>query len=421
MSAPCPRCGCDAHAGDRVAVAATGRATHYVDADVLACFNAAHEEAENRGAAEVELGHLLVVMLRSTTVTAQLADNGLDAEVLAAVVETGLSVVADDGRGYGRPPRTSEDLRVLLDITQRTAALHGTECVSLRHIVGTLLDPPVTLRQCARVSRWFWAARHYPPSGTRSSSARMEATSQQPEAGRDERNILLARLERQERLLEDVLSQLGQRGEVESKDEVVALQPVPPVADAATLASIEAEVKRARAAADDLADDDGQEPDPELEKLGVRRYFLSLDDDIVRAPSIGPRTAERLKPHGLTHVKHLLACDPERMSARLGVRHLTASRIAAWKNQARLVCTIPWLRGTHAQLLVGAGYASIEKILSSDRTAVCAAVMQFSTTREGQSILRAGPPPELDRIMRWIENSQQSEPQRGQWGRALAS
>lgn len=144
----------------------------------------------------------------------------------------------------------------------------------------------------------------------------------------------------------------------------------------------------------------------------MKRFYLSPDDDIVRAPSIGPRTAARLKPAGLVLVRDLLACDPGEVAVRVGARYMTADRIADWRAQARLVCTIPWLRGTHAQLLVGAGYDTLHKLMRADPSIVCAAILRFAATREGQSILRSGPPPEIDRIACWIENTALAEPAR---------
>lgn len=155
------------------------------------------------------------------------------------------------------------------------------------------------------------------------------------------------------------------------------------------------------------SDDDGDGPGDRM-----KRFYLSPDDDIVRAPSIGPKTAARLTPAGLVLVGDLLACDPERVAARVANRYITAGRIADWKAQARLVCTIPWLRGTHAQLLVGAGYDTLAKLSRADASSVCAAILRFSATREGQSILRSGPPPEIDRIACWIENTALAEPAR---------
>ena len=143
-----------------------------------------------------------------------------------------------------------------------------------------------------------------------------------------------------------------------------------------------------------------------------KRFYLASDDEIIRAPSIGPRSAARLIQVGIVRVHDLLAADPAQLSARLGARHLTPARMAAWRDQARLVCTVPWLRGLHAQLMVGAGFNTLDAITSANRNAMCAAILRFATTREGQSILRAGPPPDVERIVRWIDHAQQAEPAR---------
>ncbi len=146
--------------------------------------------------------------------------------------------------------------------------------------------------------------------------------------------------------------------------------------------------------------------------MRAKKFFLTLDDDVVQAPSIGPRTAARLAPFGITRVSHLLTCDPVALAAQMGARSITRYRIAAWQDQARLVCTVPWLRGTHAQMLVGAGYTTVEKILADDRSAVCAAILRFATTRDGMSVLRNAAPPDMDKIIRWIEHARLAEPER---------
>lgn len=143
-----------------------------------------------------------------------------------------------------------------------------------------------------------------------------------------------------------------------------------------------------------------------------KRFYLSPDDDIVQAPSIGPKTAARLQPCGLLRVRDLLRCNPARVAERLGLQYITARRIAEWQAQARLVCTVPWLRGTHAQLLVGSGYDTLEKLQDADRSDVCAAVLHFAATREGQSVLRSGPPPDMEKIAGWLDHAHIAEPQR---------
>ena len=71
--------------------------------------------------------------------------------------------------------------------------------------------------------------------------------------------------------------------------------------------------------------DKGREIDDAFRK--EKRFYLTLDDDIVRAPSIGPRTAERLNPCGINCVRDLLNCDAASLAGRLKARHITTARI----------------------------------------------------------------------------------------------
>lgn len=146
----------------------------------------------------------------------------------------------------------------------------------------------------------------------------------------------------------------------------------------------------------------------ELEK----RFHLAMADDIVDAPSIGPKTAERLRPARIFTVRDLLEADAEVVGSIVTARHITAQAVRDWQDQARLVITIPFLRGTHAQLLVGAGFRSYEDVALADSATLMSALLKFATTRVGQSILRNGPPPDVEKVIRWIENAMQSEPAR---------
>jgi hypothetical protein len=144
----------------------------------------------------------------------------------------------------------------------------------------------------------------------------------------------------------------------------------------------------------------------------IKRFYLTLDDEIVRAPSIGPRTAARLIPHGIEWVRHLLSCNSQDLAIKVGARHITPQKIRNWQDQARLVCIVPWLRGTHAQLLVGAEFSTVERILRTDPALVCAGVFAYAATRDGQSVLRAGPPPDEARVRSWISHAGMAEPER---------
>jgi len=144
----------------------------------------------------------------------------------------------------------------------------------------------------------------------------------------------------------------------------------------------------------------------------AKRFFLALDDHIERAPSIGPKTAGRLVDAGIATVRELLAADAEAVSGTVRAKFITTQRVRDWQAQARLVCTVPFLRGTHAQLLVGAGYSELDRVVAAEPGILCAAILKFAATRDGQSVLRSAPPPDMERIVRWLQNAAEAEPAR---------
>jgi hypothetical protein len=157
----------------------------------------------------------------------------------------------------------------------------------------------------------------------------------------------------------------------------------------------------------------GSEPPPieELEREevttatggGGRRFYLTLDHDVVDGPSIGAKTADRLRPHGISKVRDLLRADPVALAVLVDARHITAEVISAWQDQAMLVCSVPGLRGTHAQLLVGAGYRSADAIAEVEADKLCADVLAFASSAPGQRLLRNGDPPDIEKIRNWLE------------------
>jgi hypothetical protein len=120
-------------------------------------------------------------------------------------------------------------------------------------------------------------------------------------------------------------------------------------------------------------------------------------------PAIGPKTAARLYPHGIKTVRDLIKADPTALSVLIGARHITPELISGWQDQARLVCTLPGLAGTHAQLLVGAGYASAQAIAAADPEKLGSDVINFALTTTGQRLLRQAEMPDLDKIKSWQE------------------
>ena len=134
-----------------------------------------------------------------------------------------------------------------------------------------------------------------------------------------------------------------------------------------------------------------------------RRFYLTPDDSVVDGPSIGPKTAERLHPHGIMTVRDLLKAEPAALAVLVNARHITSETIVGWQDQARLMCTVPGLRGTHAQLLVGAGYNSGDAIADAEPDKLCADVLAFAVTAAGQRLLRNGEPPDIEKIKGWLE------------------
>jgi hypothetical protein len=134
-----------------------------------------------------------------------------------------------------------------------------------------------------------------------------------------------------------------------------------------------------------------------------RRFYLTPDSDVVDGPSIGPKTAERLNPHGIKTVRDLLKADPAALAVLVNARHISPETISSWQDQASLVCTVPGLRGTHAQLLVGAGYRSGDEIAAAEADKLCADVLGFATSAAGQRLLRNGDPPDIEKIKGWLE------------------
>lgn len=138
------------------------------------------------------------------------------------------------------------------------------------------------------------------------------------------------------------------------------------------------------------------------------RCYLTEGDDLERAPSIGPKLAERLALGGIVTVKNFLDADADTVVSLLGGGRFDVDTVERWKTEARLVLRVPGLRGTHAQLLAGAGYETPEKLAEADPVELSSALLSYATTPAGTRILRNGDTPDVEAVTRWVQGAQQA-------------
>ncbi len=144
-------------------------------------------------------------------------------------------------------------------------------------------------------------------------------------------------------------------------------------------------------------------PEPAPPAPVISRIRLSREALVVDAPSIGPKTANRLAIIGVKTVGDLLALAPEDAAARIKAGHINAGVIKDWQAQALLACTVPDLNGTQAQMLVGAGVYSVEDLATSDLDSLIDAIALYVQSNEGERALRNQAPPERAKVKAWIE------------------
>ena len=135
------------------------------------------------------------------------------------------------------------------------------------------------------------------------------------------------------------------------------------------------------------------------------RFGLHLQDPLVDAPSIGPRTAERFSAIGIHSVHHFLKSDPESMCDDLGTRWISESIITLWQAQAKVMCAVPGLNCLESQLLAGAGFVTRQSIAQCEAEALHQAVSRYAATSPGKRYLRGQNPPTLIDAKGWIHDS----------------
>ena len=146
-------------------------------------------------------------------------------------------------------------------------------------------------------------------------------------------------------------------------------------------------------------------PKPETAARQEARARLTREQLVVDAPSIGPKTANRLNVIGVKTVGDLLALTPEEAAQRIKASHINAGVIKDWQAQALLACSLPDISGANAQILVGAGVYSVEDLASIDLDTLMDAIELFASSNEGERLLRDGAAPQREQAEAWIKSA----------------
>lgn len=140
------------------------------------------------------------------------------------------------------------------------------------------------------------------------------------------------------------------------------------------------------------------------------KFYLNNDDAIVDAPSIGPRTAQRLEEIGIHTVRDFLAADADEVAERLGLKRITGELVLQWQQQTTLATRIPQLRGHDAQILVALGIVDPSELAESDPEELWNQVKPFVATNQGKRIIRNGKQPDFEEVTNWIQFAAAARP-----------
>lgn len=154
------------------------------------------------------------------------------------------------------------------------------------------------------------------------------------------------------------------------------------------------------------------EPSTVKSETAELHFFLHPHSAIVDAPSIGPKTAQRLEAVGIRTVADLLSARAEDLAARLGQGWITAAVVAQWQAQAVLACRVPEIRGHDAQILVACGIREPEQLARQSPQNLLTQVEAFAATKEGERVLRSGAAPDLAEVAGWISAAARARPLR---------
>ena len=129
---------------------------------------------------------------------------------------------------------------------------------------------------------------------------------------------------------------------------------------------------------------------------------LTLESDVVDAPSIGVKTAARLYDAGIHTIRDLLGTDPVTTAEVLDARHITAETVLDWQDQTALRMEMPGLRVHDVQLLVGAGIRSAGDLANAKAADLLKAAMAHFEKPEIRRIINDSNAPDEEEVGHWI-------------------
>ncbi|MFO0977909.1 MAG: DUF4332 domain-containing protein [Planctomycetaceae bacterium] len=144
---------------------------------------------------------------------------------------------------------------------------------------------------------------------------------------------------------------------------------------------------------------------PEAAKQRGLKYYLTMDADIVDAPSIGPKTASRFQEIGIRSISEFMNSDVNELAARFNSRQFSKDVLRDWQDQSRLMLTVPGLRGHDAQLLVAAEIRNRDDLARADAEQLLYSLDTIVESSEGRRILRDSAPPDLAEVRSWISGA----------------
>lgn len=152
----------------------------------------------------------------------------------------------------------------------------------------------------------------------------------------------------------------------------------------------------------------GMKPTVKPWKAPTAVFRLELDDDVVDAPSIGPKTTRRLNAIGINTIANLIDANSDDVADQMDQNWIDSELVQQWQAQSVLMLRVPGLRGHDAQLLVSVGILRPEELQSQPPQQLLNDLLNFAETDHGKKIVSGSTIPSLKEILEWqsfVENS----------------